>query len=151
MPHPLHIKIATTKPEIQNIFDIRRKVFVQEQGFTEEEEFDEYDDSAEASTEHVIVNYRGKAIGCARVRWVEDKIQLERIALLKPYRGKGFGKEIVEFMVDYAKKQNPKEIYANTQLSLYDFYIKLGFKPRGKVFKECCIDHIRMYLEVWGG
>ncbi|MFA6991688.1 MAG: GNAT family N-acetyltransferase [Candidatus Gracilibacteria bacterium] len=143
MEESLEIKIAKTKNELQDIFQIREKVFIEEQKAPREEEFDEYDNTSE----HVIVRYNKKPIGCARIRIVNGKIKLERIALLKAYRRKGFGKIIVKFLIDHSKKQNPKEIYASTQYRLLDFYTNLGFKTRGNTYQECGIKHIEMYLD----
>jgi len=139
----LEIKVTETEEEFQETLAIRREVFVEEQNVPENEEIDEY----ESISTHIIAYESGKPVGCARIRKVNDKLKLERIAVKKEARGKGFGKDIVKFMIDEAKKQNPKEIYMNAQYYLLTFYKSLGFQERGEKFDECGIDHIEMYLK----
>ena len=90
--------------------------------------------------------YKNEPIGCARIRLIGKKAKLERIALLKKYRGKGFGKNIVNYLIKYCKKKNIKGIYMNSQYYLMNYYKKFGFKTRGKTFMEAGIKHIEMYL-----
>ncbi|MCD6318277.1 GNAT family N-acetyltransferase [Candidatus Aerophobetes bacterium] len=104
-------------------------------------------DGLENEAKHVIVKYRGKTIGCARVRFLENKAKLERIALLEDYRGKGFGREIMNYLIRYCKRKKVEEIFLHSQSYVKKFYEKCGFKPRGKPFLEAGIKHIEMRME----
>lgn len=53
----------------------------------------------------------------------------------------------MQFLLDYAKRKNPEEIYATAKARLRGFYEKLGFKARGEVYEAYGIDHIVMYLK----
>ena len=143
MNDDLEIKIAQAAGEMKDVFDIRKKVFVLEQNFTEKEEFDEYDDSSD----HIIVLFQQKPIGCARVRKIGNDIKIERIALLKEFRGMGFGKKIIRFLIKYSQEKSPDNIYISAQSRLRNFYTKLGFEQVGENYDECGIDHIKMYLK----
>lgn len=141
MKNKTKIRLVKNKKELENVFKIRHIVFIKEQNVPENIEIDKFDKSAK----HMIVLYKNKPIGCARIRFIGSKAKLERIAVLKSYRGKGFGKMIVNYMVNYCKNKNVKKIIMNSQYYLKDYYKKFGFKPRGKTFVEAGIKHIEMY------
>lgn len=139
----LSIRLIRNRKEFGEVRKVRDIVFVNEQKVPRELEWDVHD----KTSKHIIVIYKGKTIGCARITFKKRKAKLERIALFKKYRGKGFGKEIVKYMVGYSKMRKVKEIMMHSQYHLIDFYSKLGFKQRGKTFREAGIKHIEMYLE----
>lgn len=136
------IRLVKNKKELEEVYKIREIVFIKEQNVPKNIEIDKFDKSAK----HIVVLYKNKSIGCARVRFIGGKAKLERIAVLKSSRGKGFGKMIVNYMVNYCKNKNVKEIVMNSQFYLKDYYKKFGFKPMGKTFMEAGIKHIRMYM-----
>ena len=62
-------------------------------------------------------------------------------------RGLGIGKKITIEGVNFLKKEYPNnEIVISAQHRLKEFYIDLGFTPRGEVYLEDDIDHIQMYI-----
>ena len=138
----LKIELVKNKKDLEHVFKIRETVFIKEQKVPKDIERDDFDSIAK----HFVVFYRNKPIGCARISFINKKVKLERIALLKKYRGKGFGKIITEYLIEYCKKKNVKEIFMHSQYYLKDFYNKCGFKIRGKTFMEADIKHIEMYL-----
>ena len=70
---------------------IRTAVFIDEQGF--KNEFDEIDDTAK----HILIYHDGKAVGVARFFSKDGKeYHIGRVAVLKPYRKYGYGKEMCE-------------------------------------------------------
>ncbi len=141
----MKIKIDVVRGrDIEKALLIRKTVFVEEQGVNPSVEFDGTDDEAE----HVLLYLDDKPIGCARVRYFVNKAKLERIAILKDYRGKGFGKALTEFLVDLCRRKGMSEIYIHSQVYVEGFYKKIGFKERGAVFNEAGIPHIEMYMIV---
>ena len=138
----LKIKLVNTKKELEQVLRIREIVFIKDQRVAKSRERDSFDDDAK----HVIVTYNAKPIGCARMRFVHNKAKLERIALLKEYRGKGFGKQIMEYLIKYCKRKNPQEIVMYAQYYLKNFYNKCGFKERGRIFMDVGIRHIEMFM-----
>lgn len=141
----LQVRLVKNKKELEKVFKIRTVVFVDEQKVPSDLELDEFDTLSKAK--HVIALYKGKPIGAARIRFIKKKAKLERLALLKKYRGKGFGKAVMDYMVNYCKKKKPKEIILHGQCYAEKFYRKLGFVPRGKTFMDAGIEHIEMYLK----
>ena len=139
----IKIRLAKNKKELEEVFKIRKTVFIKEQKVVENIEKDKFDRVAK----HFILYYKHKPVGCARIRFVNRNAKLERIAVLKKYRGKGFGKTITEYLIKYCKNKRSKGIYMNAQYYLKDYYKKFGFKPKGSTFMEAGIKHIKMYLK----
>jgi len=139
----LEIKLVKNKEELDQVIEIRKNVFVKEQKVPLDLELDGLDSEAE----HVIVYLGNEPIGCARIR-KNKYAKLERIAIIKKYRGKGFGKRLTEFLVDYCKQKNFDEIRLHSQTYIRDFYKKCGFKIRGKPFFEAGIEHVEMYVKI---
>ena len=125
--------------QMLDIFEIRRQVFVIEQGVNPDEEYDEYEDSCT----HYLAKYTGIASGTCRIRHTENGIKLERFAVIKSYRGKGIGAALV---VKCLEKIGNTEatIYLHAQLQAVPFYKKLGFETTGPQFEEAGIQHFKM-------
>jgi predicted GNAT family N-acyltransferase len=138
----LEIKPVETEQEYEQILDIRKKVFIEEQKVPVEIEIDEY----ESEATHFISYLKKEPIGCARIRF-NKFAKLERIAILKEYRGKGFGKKLSEYLIKYCHKKNIIDIRLNSQLYVADFYEKIGFKKVGKIFYEAGIEHVEMVFQ----
>jgi len=139
----LEIRLVKSDDERDEIFRIRKQVFVDEQQVPIVEECDSF----EESSDHFIVCLGSTPIGCARVRIIENVARLERIALLREFRREGYGTKLMEYLIDYCTRQEVDEIIIHAQWYVRGFYEKLGFVPRGEIFQEAGIDHIEMYLE----
>ena len=143
MNNSLEIRLIQNKEEYNEILDVRNIVFIREQNVPSQTEFDGLD----KESTHVIVKFKNKTIGCARIRSFDGKMKLERIAILKEYRDKGFGKRLMEYLILYCKQRNATEIVMHAQYYLKSFYEGFGFKTRGEAFIEAGIKHIEMYLK----
>ncbi len=121
--------------------NIRIKVFIDEQGF--ENEFDEIDSEAT----HILVRTDdGMPVATCRVFW-NDKMNshvLGRLAVLKEYRGRGTGSEVVKNALDYVKSAGGKQLMLHSQCSAAEFYEKLGFTSFGDIEYEEDCPHIWM-------
>ena len=73
--------------------------------------------------------------------------KLERICVLKKWRGKGAGAVLTRHMVSAAKKKGAKEIILHSQCVSVPFYKSLGFKARGPVFIDANIRHRTMFMK----
>lgn len=135
------IRLIRSKQELEQVFHIRRVVFTKEQKINEKLDRDSLDSTAK----HTIVLLKDKPIGCARIRLVDGKAKLERIAVLKTYRGKGIGIALVNYLIIYCKRTKVKAIYMDSQHYLKEFYEKFGFMAKGKPFMEAGRKHIIMY------
>ena len=93
-----------------------------------------------------MIYYKETRVGTIRYRITGNReIKLERFAILKDYRNKGYGKEAFLYLVNKLGEEfNPCLVYFNAQYQLLDYYKKLGFIEEGETFYEANIKHIRM-------
>ena len=122
--------------------DIREEVFIKEQGF-----LNEYDEIDNVATHFVI--YKGeKPCGTLRIFTKEapDIYFLGRLAVKKDLRGEGIGSKLVEYALNFVKKQGAKELILHSQLNATEFYKKLGFSEYGEIEYEEDCPHIYMKI-----
>jgi len=133
---------ASDKALFAKAREIREKVFIVEQKVDENDEFDEF----ENLSKHYLIFDEKKAVGTARWRHIGDKVKLERFAVLKEYRGKQIGDQILKAVLDEVLPLK-KTIYLHAQLKAIPFYERRGFIKVGEMFSECDIDHYKMIIE----
>lgn len=143
----MEIKIATTLAELEQAFHIREIVFVQEQHCPLEDEFDQYD-HLDAACTHVIAYVGEKAVGTGRIRLVDNAGKLERICILKEWRQKGVGKEIIKALEAIALQKGASSLLLHGQQHAEGFYHRLGYETASDVFIEDGIPHLLMKKEV---
>ena len=137
----LRYKLVENNKELEDALNIRRKVFMEEQGVSEALEVDGNDSSAL----HVIAKNGDIAVGTARVRFLnKQQAKIERMAILKPSRGTGIGKGIITFLEEELKKRGIEQIVLHSQYYAIDFYKKFGYKETGLPFLDADIKHITM-------
>jgi len=134
-------KLVTGDVELQEAFEVRRQVFVREQGISENLVFDGHDREAL----HMVVKDGERVIGSARVQFLADnQAKLERMAVLKRYRRKGIGKEMLLFLDTIWKDKQVQQVIIHAQLEVVPFYKLCGFDEFGSPFREASIKHIEM-------
>lgn len=123
-------------------FEIRNKVFCEEQKVSKTIEFDGMDEFCN----HYLAKINEFPIGTARVREKKRGIfKIERMAVLKEYRMKGVGRALIREILDqYVINRKQDQITLNSQIDAKDFYKKFGFVEVGKEFVEANIKHIQM-------
>ena len=129
--------------QLQEAFNIRKEVFVKEQGVPIEDEFDQYD-SLQGNCIHILAYIENKPVGTARIRVVDGLGKLERICILPFYRKHGLGKEIVSYLEKVAIEMGINEFKLHGQTQVQHFYEKLGYVKSSEVFIEDGIPHILM-------
>lgn len=140
-------KRITTENDLKKAFHIRKEVFVEEQGFQLEIEFDEFD-ALHASSEHILVYYNEKPVGTGRLRVVDGLGKLERICILEPYRKFGLGKIIIKTLEEIAKEKELSKVKLHGQTQAEGFYKKLGYQTSSDVFMEDGGPHLLMIKEL---
>jgi predicted GNAT family N-acyltransferase len=137
----LIVRVATLPDELPQVFQIRYLVFQVEQGVDAALEFDGED---ERST-HLLAFLNKKPVGTARIRWLTAQIaKVERVAVLPEARGKGIGKQLMEYTFSFAIEKQATEVCMNAQKTVQAFYQRLGFQSEGTPFEEAGIPHIKM-------
>jgi predicted GNAT family N-acyltransferase len=137
----LLVKKIEDEVTLKKAFEIRQKVFVEEQQVDPELEYDEYE---EGST-HYLALLDGIPVGTARWRKTEKGIKLERFAVLEEAREKGVGNCLLKQCLADIPKQGI--IYLHAQVQVIPFYERSGFVAEGEEFIEADIRHRKMVLK----
>jgi predicted GNAT family N-acyltransferase len=74
----------------------------------------------------------------------EQLAKIERVAVLKSFRGLGIGQALMQKAIDYLSGQKIAEAKVNAQIQVKNFYERLGFQQQGEPFYEADILHIEM-------
>lgn len=134
----LDVKKVESDLELEQAFQIRHKVFVQEQGVPAELEIDE----KENNSVHFLAKLHGEPIGTCRMRWYEPHVaKAERVAVVSDGRGTGAGRELMLALEEYARKKGAWKIILSAQTHAIPFYEKLGYEAEGKIYQDAGIDH----------
>ena len=137
----LTVKLVTSEEEKQLAFEVRKRVFVEEQGVPLHLELDEFDKTAA----HFIVQDDGKTIAAARVREISPGVgKIERVCVLKEYRGKRLGVLTMEHIEKYAVEYGWEKLKLNAQSYAVPFYEKLGYVFTSLEFLDAYIPHRAM-------
>ncbi|KUK55682.1 MAG: GCN5-related N-acetyltransferase [Marinimicrobia bacterium 46_47] len=121
---------------------IRYEVFVEEQKVPADEEIDRFD----PVSLHVLVHLKtrnGVYEPVATGRLISDG-HIGRIAVLKPYRGRGIGLLMMEVLEKKAMEKGISTVELDAQLQALPFYEKAGYIPYGCVFMDAGILHKKM-------
>lgn len=134
--------VKVTDPEnLDKVFAIRRKVFVEEQECPPGLEW-EY----EEESKHFLATVNLVPAGACRWRQTDKGYKLERFAVLKEFRGKGVGQQLVRTVLSDLPA-NADYIYLHAQVSAVGLYEKFGFEKIGEQFEEAGIRHYKMVLK----
>lgn len=140
----MNIIVATSKKEISDAFHIRKVVFVEEQNVSIEEEMDQYDKSAI----HFVGYLHEKPIAASRLRWVHSYGKLERLCILKNYRGKSYGTKMIQEMESKILKNGYYQAKLNAQTHAIKFYKQLGYNVISDEFMDAGIPHVTMVKQL---
>jgi predicted GNAT family N-acyltransferase len=113
---------------------IRFAVFVEEQGVPLEVELDDMD----ASCVHAIAFADGQPVATGRL--LPDG-HIGRMAVLKAWRGRGIGGQILAKLMDRARARGDSEVLLSAQVRATAFYRAHGFVEEGAEYVEAGIPH----------
>ena len=125
----------------KDAFAVRRQVFVEEQGVSEDLVFDDRDQEAL----HIVVKDGDRVIGTARVLFLADnQAKLERMAVIEAFRRKGIGRRMISFLNEELRNKQVEQVVLHAQHGVVEFYKSCGFEESGLPFWEAGIKHIKM-------
>jgi predicted GNAT family N-acyltransferase len=135
------VKIAENQLEKEQAFDVRRKVFVDEQRVPLHIEMDEHDDDAT----HFVAYQLEQPIAAGRIREVEVGLgKVERVCVLPEYRGQHIGVMMMNGMEEYAQSNGIFRLKLNAQTHALAFYEHLGYEVTSDEFMDAGIPHKSM-------
>ncbi|WP_299411238.1 GNAT family N-acetyltransferase [Acaryochloris sp. IP29b_bin.148] len=142
----LEIRLTSYSESTSDIFWIRQQVFHLEQKIDPGLDMDGEDDSAE----HFIAYWQQQPVGIARLRAYGDGTQakIERVAVLKAFRGRGIGTAIATAVLTHAQQQGFTSALLYAQAPSASFYEPFGFQRRGEPFIQADLPHIAMVKEL---
>ncbi len=114
-----------------------------EQGVSAADEWDGGDKTAE----HFVLCCQSKPIACARLlQHADGRHQIGRMAVLKHYRKQGYGRQLIQAIIDYHLNadKHPSPLFLHAQLQALDFYKREGFIEQGEEFLDAEIVHKTM-------
>lgn len=124
----------------QKSLQIREKVFIEEQNISRELEIEDEEESI-----FFLLSLNDVPVSTGRLRETEGKIKFERIATLMDFRGRDFGKNLMQELESFALKNYPnKKPWMHAQLSAATFYEAMGWVRAGEIFDEAGIPHVSM-------
>lgn len=117
---------------------VRRAVFIDEQGVSEELEWDAHD---AGSLHFLALAADGHAVGCARL--LPDG-HIGRMAVLPPWRGRGIGRALLDAATAAARARGHRLLQLSAQAHATAFYAAAGFVAVGSAYEEAGIPHVAM-------
>ena len=141
----MNVQLVITEKQLEDAFNVRKIVFVNEQNVPLEEEIDEYENTAT----HFVLYDDEDAVGAGRFRVVDGYGKVERICVLPTHRtSKGSGRLIMNAIEDYAVEKGFKKLKLNAQTHAEGFYSKIGYETVSGIFMDAGIPHVTMVKEV---
>jgi predicted GNAT family N-acyltransferase len=126
--------------ELEDAFDVRRDVFIDEQDVSEAEEWDGLDENSI----HYVV-YDDVPIGTARLRTPGEGVaKVERVAVRRDYRGEGIGRQLMALLESEAREAGCSTVLLHAQTAVEGFYQRLGYETTSDEFLEADILHVVM-------
>lgn len=111
----------------KDAYNIRLKIFSEEQGLSQANELDEFDKTAY----HGVIYIDEIPIACGRMNIINDGAKLCRIAVIKNSRNSGYATKLCKHFISIAQKNGAKYVYLHAQTYIIDLYRKIGFAGCG--------------------
>lgn len=134
-------KFLTSSDDVSDVMDIRRRVFVDEQGYSPEVEVDEHD---KMSIYALVYDEADRPAGTGRMYLADDQFKIGRVCVLKHARGQGLGDLVMRMLLYRALEMDVNEVYLSAQLPAIGFYLRFGFQPIGEIYLEEDVPHQKM-------
>ena len=147
-------RLIRGEAELEKCFEIRRRVFIEEQGVAKDLEMD----GLESECAHFLGwgemdsdQYAGqdsdldRAVGTARL-WVDATgvAKAQRVAVLASARGLGVGRLLMAAVEKETRARGIPTLILGAQISALPFYETIGYRAYGDEFDDAGIPHRMM-------
>jgi predicted GNAT family N-acyltransferase len=127
--------------ELDASLALRHAVFCDEQGVPEELERD----GADGGAVHLAaVMADVGVVGTCRLLPGRPAWRLGRMAVARPWRGRGVGARLLRAAEEAAAAQGATEVALTAQVPVLGFYERLGYRGEGAPFEVAGIPHLAM-------
>lgn len=148
-------KLLNSGDDLSEVYNIRKKVFIEELGRNESEEFDDIDSEAM----HVLIYEQNpnwqvnqidsdskKAVATGRIYFDGVKCQISKVSVLKEYRGLKYGDFAVKMLLNKAFTSGINEISIISDIDVAGFFESIGFHKNADNFIEDGIEKCNMII-----
>lgn len=137
----IRTQIVKDKEDLRRALEIRRKVFVLEQGVPLALE----QDGEEHRCTHFLAYSGATAIGTGRLKPSGNgAVKIERMAVLADWRNQGVGAILLDHMLSHAIAAGYHTAILHAQTPAIPFYQRAGFCREGNIFYEADLPHVKM-------
>jgi ElaA protein len=141
----LDIRFTQNNKDMLSCLNLRRTVFIEEQNVPENEEVDGDDPDCD----HILLTVSNIPVGAARLKYYNDFIKVQRVCVLKNYRGQGIGSKIINFIIRHVEKNDIRSsVRLGSQIHALEFYKRLGFIEFGEEYLDAGILHKDMEFRI---
>ena len=140
-------RLIKGEAELEKCLQIRRRVFVEEQGVAKNLELD----GLEAECVHFLAwsdsdAELDRAVGTARL-WIDCNgvAKAQRVAVLATARGGGVGRQLMRVVEQETRARGIAELILGAQISALPFYRAIGYRAYGDEFDDAGIPHRMMH------
>jgi len=141
----LDIRFTQNNKDMLSCLNLRRTVFIEEQNVPENEEVDGDDPDCD----HILLTVSDIPVGAARLKYYNDFIKVQRVCVLKNYRGQGIGSKIINFIIRHVEKNDIRSsVRLGSQIHALEFYKRLGFIEFGEEYLDAGILHKDMEFRI---
>jgi ElaA protein len=134
------VRVATSPSEVDEALELRRRVYVDEQGVTLEADRDGLDPEAL----HLVAIDGDRIVGTCRLVFEGSLARLGRMAVEGEMRGRGIGAAILSAAEREARDGGAARIRLHSQTAARSLYERGGFEVQGEEFMEEGIPHVTM-------
>ncbi len=129
------------QPGFDKVKQVRQAVFIEEQGYSYEGEFD----ATDKTCYHLLGSNNGLPVCTARLfAQGEGSYHIGRVAVLRQFRGTGIGHQMMSQLEEKARLLGGFEIILSAQADKTAFYEKAGFCPTGVLSEDEGQPHVEM-------
>lgn len=136
-------QVGWGSPLMAKALELRREVFVSEQGVPLELEIDEMDEAAI----HFVLLLEGEVAATLRLLPQDNCVKIGRVAVKREYRKRGLGTRLMKLAIAHAVLGGFHGAILDAQVDSIPFYEKLGFSAEGEIFMDAGIPHRGMRLK----
>lgn len=120
--------------------DLRREVFMVEQGVSPADEFDGKDPDAT----HIVTVQDGEVVGVLRILWLPEHAKIGRFAVRRDLRNEGIGSRLFHTALSFIERRGVEQVMLEAQLDRIHFYEQFGFEAYGDEYLDAGIMHRAM-------
>jgi predicted GNAT family N-acyltransferase len=136
----IRVRPARGEAELAAALELRRDVFVVEQGVPLEEEYDEADRHAL----HLVAVEGARVVATCRLVTAGDTVKVGRVAVAAAARRRGIASSLLAEAEARARDLGARRIALAAQTGALALYERAGYAAYGERFVDAGIDHLMM-------